>query len=385
MIGLHRAAIPGKQCRDAAASDLARNARRAVPNDRHGAGGDPLYRAVVDSAIDALVVIDGDQIIQIFNRAAEALLGYAAAEAVGHPVALVLPDPIGPTADLYLDPGRCGEAPVWRRTVGRRSDGATVPLEVSAAQWIYRGRPLLTATLRQVDGGAELRQVSKTEMLGRLASGVSHDFNNLLTVIGHMIEVSLETLPDAAEARQPLGVATQAIDRAAGLAGRILAFARHDEARRDRVCLAQIVDEALDLLACAIPNRIAIRRRLAHRGEIAGDSLQLHQLVMNLVLNAADAIGERGGTIGVEIESATAGGAPHACLVICDDGAGMPAEIVARVFDPFFTTKPPGKGTGLGLAVAQEIVAGHGGTIAIDSKPGLGTALTIHLPELPPG
>jgi PAS domain S-box-containing protein len=151
-------------CREAALSDLARpRVRGARGAHRHG-DGDTLYRATLDTTVDAIAVIDQHQIVRIFNRAAERLFGYAAEAVIGRPIGMLLPDPIRATEDLDLDlgldPGRRAAGGIWREATGRRADGAIIALDLSAAQWIEGTRPYLTATMRAGAGRARAKSES---------------------------------------------------------------------------------------------------------------------------------------------------------------------------------------------------------------------------------
>jgi len=337
-------------------------------------------RAALDTTVDAIAVIDRHQIVRSFNRAAERLFGYAAEEIIGRPIDIVLPDPIRAAEDLYLDPSRPAAGGVWREVRGRLRDGTVIALDLSAAEWVAGSRPYLTATMR--DAGARkaasqrLAEASRLAMLGRTAGGYVHDFNNMLLVVGSMAEVAREALPPGDEVCEPLELIRCAADRATVLARRLLALGRPTEPRREPVDLARLAGDTLDLLNSTIPSTITVRRHLGETVETVGDEAQLQQIVMNLAINAADAIGDRAGAIEVAVDRA--GGLAR--LRVSDDGDGMPPEFAAKASEPFFTTKPAGRSAGLGLATVGEIAAGHGGGVSIDSAPGLGTRVTIVFP-----
>lgn len=240
----------------------------------------------------------------------------------------------------------------------------------------------------QLPSASRLREASRMEALGWLAGGISHDFNNLLLAMGHLVEIAAATLPADAEAHEPIALVGRAVERAAALVARIMAFSREDSPRRELVNLARVVADAASLIEAVIPATIVLSHRECDPCEVVGDPYDLHRVVMNLAMNAADAIGESPGHIDIGVGSlciapGEPGPAPpgaYARLTVRDDGIGMTAETAARAFDPFFTTKAAGGGSGLGLAVVHGIVAAHGGAVAIDSAPGAGTSVSVYLP-----
>jgi PAS domain S-box-containing protein len=232
------------------------------------------------------------------------------------------------------------------------------------------------------------RHAQKLESLGTLAGGVAHDLNNTLVPIIALTKMVAKRLPQ--DSREHANVVTigQAGARARDLVQQILAYSRKDAPTRSIVDLAEVAREALGLLRASVPRTIQIIETLTAVPPLLGDSGALHQVITNLVTNAAHAIGEQVGTITVEIANAQADGVvegqratePVIRLSICDSGCGMDAATVARIFEPFFTTKAVGIGTGLGLSMVQGIVAQHGGRITVASKPGQGTRFDIFLP-----
>ncbi|MBE0531246.1 MAG: PAS domain S-box protein [Rhodospirillales bacterium] len=238
----------------------------------------------------------------------------------------------------------------------------------------------------------QLRHAQKLEAVGTLAGGVAHDFNNILTgILGHC-QIAIEKLDPDADVQFNLDQIMVASDRAKDLVQQLLAFSRRREANLRPVSLNAIVDEAVKLVHASIPSTIAIQWHVAENAvTVMADPTQIHQVLLNLCSNAADAIGETSGAITIGVESITTtapiGVAGHdlapgqyACLRVGDTGSGMDTYTLARAFDPFFTTKPVGAGTGLGLAAVHGIVQDHGGGIEVVSEPGKGTSFSIYLP-----
>lgn len=349
--------------------------------------------AVLESTTDSVILIDRQWRLSFLNRRARGCFGPADGGMVGARFWDLWPGDEGDPARAALIAAFEGQrACVLEDFVAAREAW----FEIHAFPWdgglalFLRDVTERKAAERERQAVAfNLRQTSKMEALGRLSGGISHDFNNLLMVMGHMVEIAGDTLPEGAEAREPLTQVGRAVERATELVRQILAFSRRDEPRRERVCLSQIVGEALALVAVAIPSTISLRRRIAAPGDVLGDPTQLHQVVMNLAMNAADAIGDRAGHIDVGVDEAVIDVAQHLSLppgayvrlTVRDNGIGMSADILERAFEPFFTTKSVGEGTGLGLAVVHGIITGHGGAVLIDSTPGAGTVLSVYLPR----
>ncbi len=235
----------------------------------------------------------------------------------------------------------------------------------------------------------ELRQSQKLEAVGRLAGGIAHDFNNLLTVVTGYSQLVLDDLPADSELRPPLEEVKRAGDRAASLVRQLLAFSRRQRLEPRVLSLNGELTSAAGMLQRVLGDDIRLVSELAAGSDhVTMDPGQLHQIVLNLALNARDAM-PHGGSLTIATSdvppAATAmpNGEPPSARVrwrITDTGVGMDAETQAHAFEPFFTTKPQGLGTGLGLATVYGIIAQSGGTIAIESKPGAGASFVIELP-----
>ncbi len=239
---------------------------------------------------------------------------------------------------------------------------------------------------------AQLRESQKMDAIGRLAGGIAHDFNNLLTVVHGNAELLMEENVDPELATELIQDIRGASERAAGLVRQLLTFGRRQPARTEVLDLNLIVTEMAGLLRRVLGERISIATKLATAPVKArADRSQLEQVLMNLAVNARDAM-PKGGTLTISTSCMTEsqpGAAPAklARLLVSDTGTGMAPEVRAKVFEPFFTTKAPGKGTGLGLATVYGIVKQNNGQIGVDSAEGVGTAFRIELPwcDDPPG
>jgi signal transduction histidine kinase/ActR/RegA family two-component response regulator len=227
----------------------------------------------------------------------------------------------------------------------------------------------------------DLLQAQKMEAIGRLAGGIAHDFNNLLQAILGNIDLTAESLPKYDPVGKYLQTAKQAGLRAADLTRYLLAFSRRTISVAQPLDLRDIVSEVAQLLRRTIDPRIVIETHVPPElWPVQADPSQMHQVLMNLCVNARDAMPE-GGRLTIALENRTRDGAEFVRLTVSDTGTGMDAETRRRIFEPFFTTKEVGKGTGLGLAMVYGVVTQHEGTLAVDSEPGRGTRFVIELPR----
>ncbi len=239
----------------------------------------------------------------------------------------------------------------------------------------------------------QLRQAQKMEAVGKLAGGVAHDFNNLLTAITGYAEALRETLPPGGQQHEDAEEITRAAERAASLTRQLLAYSRQQILAPQVLDLPRVVDQMGGMLRRLIGEDV--RLVIHHAGAecfVRVDRGQLEQVLLNLVLNARDAM-PGGGTLTISTATVRLDEnfartfleiqpGPHVCLTVADTGAGMAADVQRRAFDPFFTTKEQGKGTGLGLSTVYGIVRQSEGGIHLESTPGLGTTVRVYLPEV---
>ncbi|NOU33396.1 MAG: response regulator, partial [Polyangiaceae bacterium] len=283
-----------------------------------------------------------------------------------------------------------------------RRDGTPVPVDIRLGQLVLGDETYALAVVRDMtaraaaevalrDSEEQLRQSQRLELLGQFAASIAHDFNNLLTVVGSQSELMGTDPACPPGMREDLKEVTLAAERAGLLTRQLLAFARHDAPRRRPVDVAQACEAFRTLLERLIGAAYRLDLRVAEDvGAVLADTVHLEQILMNVVVNARDAM-PGGGTISVVVRSvemdAAAEDVPAGSYVsfeVGDTGCGIPPEVLARIFEPLFTTKAAGRGTGLGLAIVRRVVRECGGAIRVQSKVGEGTTFTVLLPRLGP-
>jgi PAS domain S-box-containing protein len=333
-----------------------------------------------------------------WNPAATHLFGWTPEEVLGRPLPIIPADRRAEYEGLLAGYQRA-EAVTNIELTRRRKDGSLVDVVLSAAAFLdVHGRPLGALGVyaditqrKQLE--QQLRQAQKMEAIGQLAGGVAHDFNNLLTVIGGRSSLLLQTMPPDDRARRSVELIERTSQRAAGLTRQLLAFSRKQVLAPKALDLNTLVDGVMPMLRRLIGEQIEVvvvpGRDVGH---VMADAGQMEQVIMNLVVNARDAMPE-GGMVKIETGcQAVQGDRLHSqgqvppgqyiTLTVQDTGTGMDPATLARMFDPFFTTKDPGAGTGLGLSTVHGIVHQSGGYIAVDSTLGRGTTFTIYLPRI---
>lgn len=238
----------------------------------------------------------------------------------------------------------------------------------------------------------QLRQAQRMEAIGTLAAGIAHDFNNILSAVIGFSELALDETPENSKAESHVREILQAGHRAKELVHHILTFSRQAEPEFTYTQIKPLLNEALKFLRATLPPNIEVRQNLQSNSAVLGDPTQIHQIIMNLCTNAAQAMPD-GGILTIGLMDTVAGReedrsipgfkpGKYVVLSVGDIGHGIPPEIMDRIFDPFFTTKKKGEGTGMGLSVVHGIVSGCQGKIQVDSQPGKGTTFQVFLPVL---
>jgi PAS domain S-box-containing protein len=358
------------------------------------------HRAFADSHIGFVLTDTRGGMMEV-NRAFCEITGYAEHELLGKQVrAITHPEDIEESARMFdqVATRQLPSAIYEKRYL--RQDGSTVWVQVSAALVLGPGgrEPNQVITLVADITKAkrlelEFRQAQKMEAVGRLAGGVAHDFNNLLTVIGgysHML-LTDDTAGDAA--REPIRQIAEAADRASAITGQLLAFSRQRAAEPRNIDINSVVADLERMLKRLLGEDMELALSLEPAsGQIRADRTQIEQVIMNLAVNARDAMPDGGrlvvetASVGVDeaLASRHIGLTPgeHVLLTVSDNGCGMTTDVQAHLFEPFFTTKAPGKGTGLGLSTVYGIVQQHGGKILVFSEVGRGTTFKLFFPKI---
>ena len=364
-----------------------------------------LSRALIDSAADAVIVIT-DGIITEANPRAVDLFGAHEQGLMGLVPATLVPATLAKADQLNsVDGVRRWEEFVKAANEGKtqhfplimcRQQGNQFDAEVGLARVHLPGAHRLLAVIRDVTTRnvmeRQLRQGQKLESLGQLAGGVAHDFNNMLAGIMGATELLSHDPAAHVDMQRHLRSILTTCDRAAGLTRKLLTFARKGQSQRQQVDLHQVVRDSATMLGHSIDKRIDIRLSLnAAPCTVTGDAAQLQNAIINLALNARDAM-PNGGQItiktrltDIEVEDAPRLVVPlksgtYLELSICDTGSGIPIDVQPHVFEPFYTTKAVGKGTGLGLAAVYGMIVDHRGSIALESTLGKGTTFFLYLP-----
>ncbi len=232
---------------------------------------------------------------------------------------------------------------------------------------------------------AELLQSQKMEAVGRLASGIAHDFRNLLTAIRGYATVARQRIQGDHPASNALGRVEEAADQAEGVIRGLLTFGRRSVAEKQAVDVGKLVVRGVGWVQRMVPASVELQTDVAGDPDglwVLADPVQLQQVLLNLVVNACDAM-PGGGSLKISVDRITIGVGARVIMTVSDSGCGMSREVAERAVEPFFTTKSVGEGTGLGLSMAHGIVAQHDGSLRIDSAPARGTTITISLPAIP--
>jgi PAS domain S-box-containing protein len=363
------------------------------------------YRELFEHANDGITVVQ-DGVVKAQNARFAQLCGYPLDEVIGKPfTGFVHPEDLALMAQRHSQRlSGDQQLPSAYRFRLIRKDGTLCWIELNVGVIHWEGRPATLNILRDISPRIEaeeqrlnlerqMQQVQKLESLGVMAGGIAHDFNNLLTAILGNLDLATEELPSQSPARESMGYARQASLQAAELCRQMLAYSGRGRFEIETLHLSTLVEGLVNLLKTTISKKARLDCHLMQDiSLVRGDASQLRQVVMNLVINASEALGENSGWIRIstgtlpcsaeELRSWGATedlpGGTYVWLEVSDNGSGMDPETQRRVFEPFFTTKFTGRG--LGLSAVQGIVRGHKGVLKLSSRPGEGTTFRILLP-----
>jgi PAS domain S-box-containing protein len=355
---------------------------------------DDLFRILLESALDIITILDADGTIRYESPAVLRILGWEPHELEGHCAFEFMPEEDAARAiallqNLHATPGATGTL-AFRF---RHKDGSWRILEAIGKNML--DHPMLTGFLvnsrdvterRHVEDELARQQAARIQSekladMGTLLAGVAHELNNPLTVVSGYSSILRQTLDDG-PSRERLDRIASAAERCVRIVRNFLALARQHPPERQKVDANRVVREAVELLAYPLRvDNVELRLELAEDlPTLWADPHQLHQVVVNLITNAHQAMHGNTSTRRLTLRTGFKAADSRVSIEVIDTGGGIPPEVLGRIFEPFFTTKPVGQGTGLGLPLCLGIVEGHGGTLRVDSKVGEGTTLTIELP-----
>jgi PAS domain S-box-containing protein len=359
---------------------------------------------LLDRAADAVLLHDLGGRILFWSAGAERLFGWSSPEAVGHELRELLPSGEGPPIHANHELFETGE---WRGEMRLATRGGE-RLAVESRETLLHdphGEPRAVLVVvrdltEKKELEAQLLRAGRLEVLGKLAAGVAHDLNNMLTPIRMGVEL-LQLDPDAEARPGLLATIRTSVEHGVALLQQLLTFARgSDGERHEPLRLETVLARVYQMLRHTLPRSVAVECEVApNLWTVRGDATQLVQLIVNLCVNARDAM-PQGGTLSLaagnvllrkEGEQITglraallAGGevrpGPHVVVAVRDTGTGMGREKLGRIFEPFYSTKAPGRGTGLGLPTVASIARGHGGFLAVETEPGRGSTFALYLP-----
>jgi two-component system cell cycle sensor histidine kinase/response regulator CckA len=375
-------------------------AMQDVTQDAQAQGVSRLQSAALNAAANGIVITDRTGIIVWINPAFTRLTGYSSEEAVGRNPRELVRSGVH-DATLYEELWTTILAgDVWSGEMTNRRKDGTLYTERQTITPVKGpdGQVLHFISIKQDLSDekrleAQFLQSQKMEVVGRLAGGVAHDFNNLLTIINMTADLAAENLRHGDPLREDFAEIRHAGERAAGLTRQLLAFSRKQILKPGVIDLGALAQDMSGMLQRLIGEDVHLAVTSPHDlGRVKADPGQIEQVIMNLVVNARDAMPD-GGKLTIEARDVLIDessldahpgmhAGPHVMVAVSDTGSGMDAATRARIFEPFFTTKEPGKGTGLGLSTVYGIVKQSGGGVWVYSEPGCGTTFKIYLPRI---
>ena len=355
-----------------------------------------LHRSLFDHHPDAVMLLDTAGRFVKANPACEATIGYPPGEIVGRRFdVLVMPEDLE-EAEAHYRAALAGVAQTFemplRHRDGHRVEASVTSIPVMVGDEVIGVFGIARDLAAQRALEAKLLHAQKVEVVGRLAGGVAHDFNNVLTIIQSYAELLRAELPAGSAPREDVAEILRATGRGTALTRQLLAVGRRQAPMPRLLDLNEQLTGLAGMLRRLLGAHVTLQTRLAEDlWPVRMDAGQLEQVLINLVVNARDAMPD-GGVITLRTYNVEALGAPgtaeegaapedHVALVVEDTGVGIPPEVLPRLFEPFFTTKEPGKGTGLGLPTVFGVVEQSGGRVSVESEPGQGTRFTVHLPR----
>lgn len=349
------------------------------------------FRKISDTANDAIIMVDNEGNIFYWNKAAEKIFGYMHQEAIGERIQLIIPERYREAHEKGFNEFKTtGQGVVIGKTIelaALKKDRTEFPIELSLSAVKLKGKWNAIGIIRDITmrKHAEEKIIKTTEKLaalGRMAAGVAHELNSPLTGIvtfSHLLSNRIP--PEDKTAIEDLQVIIEQAERCSSIITGLLGFSRSMPAEKGVVDVNRTIEYALNIVRnqSKFHNIKIVKDLQPSLPKIKGDSSQIEQVFLNLLINSADAMDDRGNIIikAVEVDRKEDN---YIEIEFADSGPGIPEEYRGQIFDPFFTTKPVGKGTGLGLFVSHGIIQNHGGQMTVKNKPAMGASFFIRLP-----
>lgn len=363
-----------------------------------------MLAGILASAMDAIITVDENQQVVLFNAAAEKMFRRSASDALGKGLDHLIPERFRPAHQNHVR--TFSETKTTQRSMGKlqplyglRGDGEEFPIEATISQVEAEGHKLFTVIIRDVTEKKRLEsqflRAQRMESIGALAGGIAHDLNNVLSPILTAVELLQMRFTDESSQRLLNILHTNAV-RGSEMIRQVLSFARGVEGEYATLQPGHLIKEIVKILADTLPKNIEITFSIAtDLWNVKGDATQLHQVLMNLCVNARDAM-PNGGKLRIEVENVDidehyarmnveARPGRYIRITVIDTGVGIPDKNQIKIFDPFFTTKEPGQGTGLGLSTVAGIVRSHGGFVNVYSELGKGAQFKVYVPAIDSG
>ncbi len=374
---------------------------------RAAPGSDAILPAVASTLLDGFFLFDADGVIEFASAATEAIFNLRADNQVGREIHDLIPA-LGRRHTALLASRETGPhvgriADRNGHMIGKRVDGSDIPVQVSIGGVVIDGVQKFVCCVRDLTRQTESQraaealqeqvvQLQKRSLLGALATGVAHDLKNVLMPVISLTELTVAKLPHGSKEATNLAKVLAAANHARDLVRQILVFEGRDQTKKQMLRLDKVVLDAVAFLRATLPTSALLEENIpANAHLILADPTQIHQVVVNLGINASDAMAETGGVLRIDLsqieiadESLAAQGnlvpGQYLCISVSDTGRGIGPESIDRIFEPFFTTKTVSQGAGLGLSVVANVVENHAGAITVHSQPGRGTTFRVYFP-----
>ncbi len=366
------------------------------------------FSTILDNAVEGIISINDRGVIQTYNKSAENIFGFPVDDILGKNITKLVPEKISTNVDHEIEQNFIAdnlETNLPREVIGIRKSGENFPIELSVSESTINNALVFTGIIRDISERQErdlqqrkletqLRKLQKQNSLESLSEGIAHDFNNILGPVLGYADMALAESEDGSKLHDYINNILRAAYRARELVNRIMTYSHQTENSGEHIHLAEVIEESMELLKSYLPSEHQIETYLNTSNDmILGDSAQLSQVLVALVTNASQAIGNKPGTLSIRIDNVhpdehllarsghlTAG--EYVCLTIEDTGEGMDTLTRAKIFEPFFSTRDKNDCSGLGLSVTYGIISSFGGDILVDSEPDKGCIFSIYLPSI---